>query len=42
MIYFQTDVYENPAKLEVTPTPDTIVRVNMFFQASDEYVEIEE
>ena len=42
MIYFQTDVYENAAKLEVTPTPDTIVRVNMFFQASDEYVEIEE
>ena len=42
MIYFQTDVYENAAKLEVTPTPDTIVRVNMFFQASDKYVEIEE
>ena len=42
LIYFQTDVYENAAKLEVTPTPDTIVRVNMFFQASDEYVEIEE
>ena len=42
MIYFQTDVYENAAKLEVTPTPDTIVRVNMFFQPSDEYVEIEE
>ncbi len=42
VISFQTDVYENVAKLEVTPTPDTIVRVNMFFQASDEYVEIEE
>jgi len=42
VISFQTEAYENAAKLEVTPNPDTIVRVNMLFQASDEYVEIEE
>ena len=34
-------VEENAAMLEVDPLPDTIVRVNMFFYASDEYVEIE-
>ena len=42
VICFQTEAYENAAKLDVTPVPDTIVRVNMFFYASDEYVEIEE
>ena len=41
VICFQTEAYENAAKLDVTPVPDTIVRVNMFFYASDEYVEIE-
>lgn len=41
VISFQTEAYENAAKLEVDPLPDTIVRVNMFFYASDEYVEIE-
>ncbi len=42
VISFQTEAYENAAKLEVTPSPDTIIRVNMFFYASDEFVEIEE
>lgn len=42
VISFQTEAYENIAKLDVTPSPDTIVRVNMFFYSSDEYVEIEE
>jgi len=42
VISFQTEAYENVAKLEVDPLPDTIVRVNMFFYASDEYIEIEE
>lgn len=41
VICFQTEAYENAAKLDVDPSPDTIVRVNMFFYASDEYVEIE-
>ena len=41
VISFQTEAYENAAKLEVDPLPDTIVRVNMFFYASDEYVDIE-
>ncbi|MBP5187419.1 MAG: hypothetical protein J6040_10250 [Clostridiales bacterium] len=42
VISFQTEAYENAAMLEVDPLPDTIVRVNMFFYASDEYVDIEE
>ena len=42
VITFQTETYENAAKLEVNPIPDTVVRVNMVFYGSDEYVEIEE
>ena len=42
VICFQTEAYENAAKLEVDPLPDTVIRVNMFFYASDEYVKIEE
>ena len=42
VISFQTETYENVAKLNVDPLPDTVVRVNMLFYGSDEYVEIEE
>ncbi|MBE6540893.1 MAG: hypothetical protein E7672_00375 [Ruminococcaceae bacterium] len=42
VISFQSDVYTNAAKLEITPEPDTVIRVYMAWQASDEYVEIEE
>ena len=41
VISFQTETYENVAKLHVDPIPDTVVRVNMLFYGSDEYVEIE-
>lgn len=42
IISFQTDVYTEAAKLEVNPTPDTLIRVFMAWQASDSYVELEE
>ena len=41
VISFQTETYENVAKLNVNPLPDTVVRVNMLFYGTDEYVEIE-
>ncbi len=41
VISFQTETYENAAKLNVDPVPDTVVRVNMLFYGTDEYVEIE-
>ena len=40
VITFQTETYENVAKLHVDPIPDTVVRVNMLFYGSDEYIEI--
>ena len=42
VITFQGETYENVAKLNVDPLPDTVVRVNMLFYGCDEYVEIEE
>ena len=42
VITFQGETYENVAKLNVAPLPDTVVRVNMLFYGSDDYVEIEE
>ena len=42
VISFQNETYENAAKLDVDPLPDTVVRVNMVFYGSDEYVEIKE
>jgi len=42
VISFQTDAYTDAAKLEVNPTPDTLIRVFMAWQESDSYVEIEE
>lgn len=41
VITFQTETYENAAKLDVDPIPDTVVRVNMLFYGTDEYLEIE-
>lgn len=40
VISFQKDAYTNSAKLDITPTPDSILRVYMSFYASDEYVEM--
>lgn len=42
VISFQTETYEEAANLNVDPAPDTIVRVNMAYYESDEYVETEE
>ena len=35
IISFQTECYTDAAKLEVTPAPDTVIRVFMTFKASD-------
>lgn len=42
VISFQVETYEAAAQLHVDPAPDTIVRVNMAYYESDEYVETEE
>ena len=41
VITFQTTAYTDAAKLDVTPEPDVVVRVNMLWYASDCYVDIE-
>lgn len=41
VISFQTDAYTESAKLEVIPSPDTLIRVFMAYKPSDEFVEIE-
>ena len=40
IISFQTAVYTDTAKLEVTPAPDTLIRVFMAWKASDCLVEL--
>ena len=40
VISFQTEAYTSAAVLEVTPTPDTTIRVMMAYYPSDEAVEI--
>lgn len=42
IISFQADAYINAARLDVTPKPDTLIRVFMTYKPSDEYVEIEQ
>ncbi|MDD5924104.1 MAG: hypothetical protein PUC88_04870 [Clostridia bacterium] len=42
VISFQTDRYTDSARLEVNPTPDTLIRVFMAWQKSDSYVKIPE
>lgn len=41
IISFQTDVYNDSAKLNITPKPDTLIRVFMAFKPSDTYVNID-
>lgn len=41
LISFQGQVYTENAKLEVTPTPDTVIRVFMAWQELEEKIEIE-
>ncbi|MGN0402885.1 MAG: hypothetical protein ACI4HQ_11615 [Acetatifactor sp.] len=40
MISFQTDEYAEHFRLEVTPKPDTIIRVFMTYKASEVYVDM--
>jgi hypothetical protein len=40
VISFQTDAYTDTAVLEITPTPDSLLRVMMAYYPSDEAVEI--
>jgi hypothetical protein len=40
VIAFQGEEYTNCAKLKVTPTPDTVIRVFMAYTPSDTFVEI--
>ena len=41
LISFQDDVYTENAKLEVSPTPDTVIRVFMAWQKLDEPIDVE-
>ena len=41
IISFQTDAYTDSAKLDVVPSPDTMIRVFMAYKATDDYVEME-
>ncbi len=40
IISFQTDIYTDAAELTVTPTPDTLIRVFMAWQGTDEYISL--
>jgi hypothetical protein len=42
IISFQTDIYTDAAQLEVSPVPDTLLRVFMAWQATGEYIELTE
>lgn len=42
IISFQTVCYTDAAKLEITPAPDTLIRVFMAWQASEAFVELPE
>ena len=41
VITFQTEAYENAASLEITPAPDTVIRVNMLWYPVNSYVDME-
>ena len=41
VISFQQEAYTDAAKLEVTPEPDTVIRVFMTWQPSDYYLDLE-
>lgn len=42
IISFQTDIYTDAARLEVSPAPDTLIRVFMAWQAIDSFAELPE
>ena len=41
MISFQTTNYQEVFVLDVSPVPDTVIRINMAFYGTDKYVEME-
>lgn len=41
IIAFQAEAYTDAAKLEISPAPDTLIRVFMAYRASEHYVEME-
>ena len=42
IISFQTDIYTDAAKLNINPSPDTLIRVFMTYQSLDKYVDLPE
>lgn len=42
LITFQTEIYENSAKLNISPKPDSVLRIFMVYQPLDNFVEVEE
>ena len=40
IISFQTDTYTDAAQLQIAPTPDTLIRVFMAWNAADSFVEL--
>ena len=42
IISFQTDIYTDSAKLQISPNPDTLIRVFMAWQGVDEFVNLPE
>lgn len=42
LIAFQNEIYTNSAKLQITPNPDSILRVFMVYKSLDEKIKIEE
>lgn len=40
IISFQADAYTDAAPMEITPSPDTVIRVFMTWQAADEFTQI--
>lgn len=42
IISFQTDTYTDSTKLDIDPSPDTLIRVFMAWQSADFYIELEE
>ena len=42
IISFQTDIYTDAAKLNINPSPDTLIRVFMTWQSADKYIELPE
>ena len=40
VITFQTDAYTEVAKLDVTPAPESMLRVYMYAYATDKYIDI--